>query len=137
MNAWNRYEAMAAQLDAEVFPALPDAPEGLSGGVLGQAAVEAWPEPVPLPAALPPVAPFDFELLPHELRGWVADIAERMQCPPDFSAVAVIVTASSLIGARAVMAPKGPCQMAALKSWRKRFCNSVTSSMRVLLKLFK
>ena len=106
MNARDRYEAMAAQLDAEVFPALPDAPDGLAGGVLGQAAVEAWPEPVPLPAALPPVAPFDFELLPHELRGWVADIAERMQCPPDFSAVAVVVTASSLIGARAVMAPK-------------------------------
>jgi putative DNA primase/helicase len=36
MNAWTQYEAMAAQLDAEVFPALPDAPEGLSGGVLGQ-----------------------------------------------------------------------------------------------------
>lgn len=106
MTDWNRYEAMAAQLDAEVFPALPDAPDGLSGGLLGQAAVEAWPEPVPLPAALPPVAPFDFELLPQELRGWVADIAERMQCPPDFSAVAVVVTASSLIGARAVMAPK-------------------------------
>ena len=36
MNAWNRYEAMAAQLDAEVFPALPDAPDGLPGGLLGQ-----------------------------------------------------------------------------------------------------
>lgn len=36
MNARNRYEAMAAQLDSEIFPALPDAPEGLSGGVLGQ-----------------------------------------------------------------------------------------------------
>lgn len=36
MNARNRYEAMAAQLDAEVFPALPDAPEGDSGGLLGQ-----------------------------------------------------------------------------------------------------
>ena len=36
MNARNRYEAMAAQLDGEVFPALPDAPDGLSGGLLGR-----------------------------------------------------------------------------------------------------
>lgn len=106
MNARDRYEAMAAQLDAEVFPALPDAPVGRSDGLLALPAVESWPEPAPLPAALPPVARFDFELLPHELRGWVADIAERMQCPPDFSAVAVVVTVSSLIGARAVVAPK-------------------------------
>ena len=107
MNAtdWKRYETMAAQLDAEVFPALPDAPEGESDALAGLAA-DTWPEPVPLPEALPPVARFDFELLPHELRGWVADIAERMQCPADFSAVAVVVTASSLIGARAVVAPK-------------------------------
>lgn len=65
-----------------------------------------WHEPVPLPNALPPVAKFDFELLPHELRTWVADISERMQCPPDFPAVGAIVAISSLIGARAVVAPK-------------------------------
>ena len=66
----------------------------------------AWPDPVPLPDALPPVAPFDPELLPEALRGWVADIAHRMQCPPDFPAVGAVVAISSLIGARAVVAPK-------------------------------
>ena len=65
-----------------------------------------WPDPVPLPDALPPVAPFDAELLPEALRGWIVDIAERMQCPPDFPAVGVITALSSLIGARAVVAPK-------------------------------
>jgi len=65
-----------------------------------------WPEPSPLPNELPPVKPFDPELLPEALRGWVADIAYRMNIPPDFSAVGVVVALSSLIGARAVVAPK-------------------------------
>jgi putative DNA primase/helicase len=59
-----------------------------------------------LPDALPPVAPFDPELLPEALRDWVADIAHRMQCPPDVPAVGAVVAISSLIGARAVVAPK-------------------------------
>jgi putative DNA primase/helicase len=66
----------------------------------------AWPDPVSLPDALPSVAPFDPELLPEALRGWIVDIAERMQCPPDFPAVGVITALSGLIGARAVVAPK-------------------------------
>ena len=36
---------------------------------------DSWPDPVPLPDALPRVAPFDAELLPEALRGWVADMA--------------------------------------------------------------
>lgn len=65
-----------------------------------------WPDPTPLPDALPAVQAFDAELLPEALRGWVADIAHRMQCPPDFTAVGAVVALSSLIGARAVVAPK-------------------------------
>lgn len=67
---------------------------------------EVWPDPEPLPDALPPVAPFDEELLPQALRGWVSDIAHRMQCPADFPAVGVLAAISSLIGARAVVLPK-------------------------------
>jgi putative DNA primase/helicase len=67
---------------------------------------DQWPEPTPLPNALPPVDPFDAELLPVALRDWVMDIAHRMQCPPDFPAVAALVALSSLIGARAVIQPK-------------------------------
>ncbi|MFZ2391673.1 DUF3987 domain-containing protein [Rhodoferax sp.] len=73
-------------------------------GAIGQ--IDLWPEPTPLPNALPPVDPFDAELLPVALRGWVMDIAHRMQCPPDFPAVAALVALSSLIGARAVIQPK-------------------------------
>jgi putative DNA primase/helicase len=66
---------------------------------------EDWATPIPLPKGLP-VKPFDYELLPESLRAWVKDISNRMQCPPDFPAVASIVSASSLIGARAVIRPK-------------------------------
>jgi len=67
---------------------------------------DTWPEPTPLPNALPPVDPFDAELLPVGLRAWVMDIAHRMQCPADFPAVTALVALSSLIGARAVVQPK-------------------------------
>jgi putative DNA primase/helicase len=59
-----------------------------------------------LPDELTPVHPFDMALLPVALRGWVADGSRRMQCPPDFMAVGAVVALSSLIGARAVVAPK-------------------------------
>lgn len=65
-----------------------------------------WPEPTPLPDELPPVDAFQAELLPASLRPHVMDIAHRMQCPPDFPAIAVIVAISSLIGPRAVIQPK-------------------------------
>ena len=73
-------------------------------GATGQ--INLWPEPTPLPNTLPPVDPFDAELLPVALRPWVMDIAHRMQCPADFPAVAALVALSSLIGARAVVQPK-------------------------------
>lgn len=67
---------------------------------------EAWPAPTPLPDGLPPVRAFDYELLPDTLRARVQDIAERMQCPPDFPAVALVVSLSSIIGRRCAIAPK-------------------------------
>ena len=72
----------------------------------GAAGADDWPEPTPLPNALPSVDAFDAELLPVALRAWVMDIAHRMQCPADFPAVAALVAISSLIGARAVVQPK-------------------------------
>jgi putative DNA primase/helicase len=65
-----------------------------------------WPKPLSIPSALLPVEPFDLELLPASIRGWVTDIAERMQCPPDFPAVGAMVALSSVIGRKACIAPK-------------------------------
>ncbi|MBS3022814.1 DUF3987 domain-containing protein [Acidiphilium multivorum] len=71
---------------------------------------EGWPEtsmaPIPLPDGLPPVASFTDDLLPDAFRAWVMDIANRMQCPSDFPAVAAIVTASAVIGRQMGIHPK-------------------------------
>ena len=60
----------------------------------GAALVEA---PQPLPAELLPVEPFPLKALPDALRPWVADVAERIQCPPDFVAVPMLVGAAMLV----------------------------------------
>jgi len=74
--------------------------------VVNNAETPAWPTPEPIPSGLLPVDPFDFALLPESIRPWVADIAERMQCPPDFPAVAAMVALSSVIGRKACIKPK-------------------------------
>lgn len=65
-----------------------------------------WPEPAPLPAELPDVDAFDLDLLPAALRPWIADIAERVQCPPDFPAVAAMIALGSVLGRKVCIRPK-------------------------------
>lgn len=66
----------------------------------------AWPAPQPLPDELPSVLPFDFDLLPTTLRPWIEDIAERLQCPPDFPAVAGMVALAGIVGRKIGIRPK-------------------------------
>lgn len=107
---WNDYAALhdleavkqaitsaAAPTAADHHPGSNDVPGGDP---------DAWPEPQPIPCMLLPVDPFDNDLLPMSLRGWVADIAERMQCPPDFPAVGAMTALSSVIGRKATIRPK-------------------------------
>lgn len=65
-----------------------------------------WPEPASLGDELPPVAPFDPELLPSSLRPLVEDISDRMQAPADFAATAAIVTLAGCVNRRAFIIPK-------------------------------
>jgi len=67
---------------------------------------DAWEEPIPLPKGLPPVDKLDPAMLPNPLRGWIMDICERMQIPPDFAAIGAVVVASSLIGRKIGIHPK-------------------------------
>lgn len=64
-----------------------------------------WKDPIPLPQ-LPPVRELDPELIPEPLRGWIMDMAERMQISPDFLAAPAIVAIGSLIGRRCAIFPK-------------------------------
>jgi putative DNA primase/helicase len=62
------------------------------------------PGPEPLPS-LPAVLPFDYSFLPDVLRAWVRDVSERMQCPPDFASVAIIVMIAALLGRKVAIRP--------------------------------
>jgi len=66
----------------------------------------SWPEPQPVPRARPPVPAFNLAWLPDALAPWVADVADRVQCPPDFVAVGVLVAAAAVIGRKVAMRPK-------------------------------
>ena len=46
---------------------------------------------------------FNIAWLPDSLAPWVADIADRVQCPPDFVAVGVLVAAAAVIGRKVAM----------------------------------
>lgn len=69
--------------------------------------LDDWPEPGVIKAALYPVPSFNSEtLLPEALHDWVMDEANRMPCPPDFIASAVIVSLGAVIGAQCAIKPK-------------------------------
>jgi putative DNA primase/helicase len=61
------------------------------------------PEPLP---ELPEVTPFDYDFMPAAIRGYVRDISERMQCPPDFAAVNTYLMFSAVIGCKIGIRPK-------------------------------
>ena len=73
---------------------------------LGPKGNAEWPEPQTLPAGLPQVEPFELGLLPNVFRPWIEDIAERMQCPPDFPAVSAMVALAAVVGKRIGIRPK-------------------------------
>ncbi|MBN9145182.1 MULTISPECIES: YfjI family protein [unclassified Novosphingobium] len=66
----------------------------------------AWPDPAPLLDELPPVLAFAPALLPGQLRDWVVDIAERMNCPLDLVGIPAMVAAAGLLGRRIGIRPQ-------------------------------
>ena len=65
-----------------------------------------WTEPESLPRALVAVDAFDDLWLPESVRPWIADISERIQCPPDFPAVGAMVALASTLGRKIAIRPK-------------------------------
>lgn len=100
------FDAWANQDAANQYPVDTLQAEWDTAAILTQEDAEAWLPPLPIPDTLRPVEPFCFALLPDALRPWITDIAERMQCPPDFPAVGVMVALSSVIGRKACIRPK-------------------------------
>jgi putative DNA primase/helicase len=65
-----------------------------------------WTEPKPLPNGLSPVDAFDIRFLPDAIAPWVMDIANRLQCPPDYVAVSAMVALGATIGRRVGIKPQ-------------------------------
>ena len=68
--------------------------------------LDAWPPVKPIPSGLLPVLPFDYAMLPDAFRGFVHDVAERMQCPPDYTAVAMMIVEAAIVGRKVAIRPK-------------------------------
>lgn len=67
---------------------------------------EEWEELKPWPNPLKSVMKFDLDFLPQKLQPFISDVAERLQCPIDFPAAALIVVLSSALGRRLGIKPK-------------------------------
>ena len=85
---------------------LPKAPFDTFGTDPCEGFSTEWPQPRPLPDGLLRVAPFDMAFLPEAVAPWVADISDRMQCPPDYVAIPAMVAMGSLIGRKVGVRPQ-------------------------------
>lgn len=92
------YQAIADKLDADIASASATRPFRLES---------AWTVPREMKTDLPPAPTLNpSELLPKVLGDFVFDEADRMPCPPDYIAAAVMVFLGSLIGASCGIKPK-------------------------------
>jgi Protein of unknown function (DUF3987) len=70
------------------------------------APADDWKELRPLPSPLPPAPTFDIELLPSALRGFVEDVAGRMQVPAEIVATPLLIALGSVIGKKLAIQPR-------------------------------
>jgi len=101
---WKEMDEAFANVEAfRTYERQPNGSEGF-GGDIGKAV--SWRDPKPLLSDLSPVAAFDLRLLPSSIQLWVGDIAERMQCPPDFLGVSAMVALSAVVGRKIGVRPQ-------------------------------
>lgn len=63
-------------------------------------------EPRKISTTLRPVPVMTPDMLPLALRGWLVDVANRMQCPLDYFGVGAIVSLGAVLGRRIAVRPK-------------------------------
>jgi putative DNA primase/helicase len=96
---------IAASPDFIATQNAPDDTKAANSAVVHVASA-AWPEPLSLPEGLSPVENFDLEFIPPAIGPWVADISERMQCPPEYIAVSAMVGLGSVLGRKIAIRPQ-------------------------------
>lgn len=102
MENWNGYAPIAEHLHAPLKEKLraelanvEPAPDNWKVSD----SVSQWGTPNEIATKIPPVQSLTAELIPKPLRAWLADVAYRMQTPPDFAVISALVIMGSLIGA--------------------------------------
>jgi hypothetical protein len=65
-----------------------------------------WNEVHQIRDVLSSVPSFDYAFLPESIRDWVKDIAERMQCPPEFVAITAMTALGSVLGKKIAIGPQ-------------------------------
>ncbi|URQ87867.1 DUF3987 domain-containing protein [Pseudoalteromonas sp. SCSIO 43088] len=53
-----------------------------------------------------PVDSFDFTLLPSSLQSWGEDLQHRLQCPPDYVGVGIMIALAAAVGNKVMVQPK-------------------------------
>ena len=84
---------------------MPTARRPIDCGPVPSNGARGWPAPQPIPDGLC-ASRRSNGFLPESIAAWVADIAERMQCPPDFAAVTAVVALAAVIGRRIAVRPQ-------------------------------
>jgi hypothetical protein len=96
---------------ADHGPGAEDTPQGAHRSGYGEAPAGGSVSselrvPQPLSDGLPPVASFDFALLPDTLRPWAEDICEQIQCAWAYVGTAIMAAAGSVIGRKLGIRPQ-------------------------------
>lgn len=102
---WLAAHKDATQADLEGLPMVALQPK-VGGATAALSEVQEWPDPLPLPDGLSPVALFDYALLPDNLQPWARDICERVQCAPDFVGVTIMAALGSTLGRKLGIRPQ-------------------------------
>lgn len=100
---------MSAETESAIATAIQgaeDIPKHDAQGQSPRAESAEWPEPLPLNSELPPVQLLCNELVPLSFRPLVQDIADRMQVPLDYPAVATMLCLAGVVSRRASIQPK-------------------------------
>jgi hypothetical protein len=87
---------------------VPEMPDGDSHAEASESdpVEEEWPDPSPIEDASTPVELLEPDMLPDVFRGWLEDVAQRMDVPIDYPAAAALVAFSAVVGRRAYIIPK-------------------------------
>jgi hypothetical protein len=97
--AMNRTRCVPPLLDEEVEQIATSASRYIPGPI-------QWDAPLTLPNLEPEIPELQKDMVPEVIGSWAWDLCERMQCPPEFAVIPVLVALSSLIGGRVSMRPK-------------------------------